>query len=57
MKYVFVLDYYNDRLPQFRTLGVFTTYEGAENQIPPHEVDEYYTITMFKLDTKQIEEN
>lgn len=57
MKYVFVLDYYNDRLAQFRTLGVFTTYEASENQIPPHEVDEYYTITMFKLDTKQIEEN
>lgn len=54
---VFILEYYNDRLAQFRTLGVFTTYEGAENQIPPHEVDEYYTITMFKLDKKQVEDN
>lgn len=57
MKYVFVLDYYNDRLAQFRTLGVFTTYELAEDQIPPHEVDEYYTILAYKLDTKQVEEN
>lgn len=54
---VFVLDYYNDRLPQFRTLGVFTTYDLAEEQIPPHEVDEYYTILAYKLDTKQVEEN
>ena len=54
---VFVLDYYNDRLAQFRTLGVFTTYEKAEEQIPPHEVDEYYTITMFELDIKQFKEN
>lgn len=54
---VFVLDYYDYRLHQFITLGVFTTYEGAENQIPPHEVDEYYFITTFKLDTKQVEEN
>lgn len=57
MKYVFVLDYYNDRLPQFRTLGVFTTYELAEDQIPPHEVDEYYTIMAYKLDEKQLKEN
>lgn len=57
MKYVFVLDYYNDRLAQFRTLGVFTTYELAEEQIPPHEVDEYYTIMAYKLDEKQLEEN
>ena len=57
MKYVFVLDYYDNTLNYFETLGVFTTYEGAENQIPPHEVDEYYTITMFELDKKQIEEN
>lgn len=57
MKYVFVLDYYNDRLAQFRTLGVFTTYELAEEQIPPHEVDEYYTIMAYKLDEKQVKEN
>lgn len=57
MKYVFVLDYYNDRLAQFRILGVFTTYELAEEQIPPHEVDEYYTIMAYKLDEKQLEEN
>lgn len=56
MKYVFVLDYYNDRLAQFRTLGVFTTYELAEDQIPPHEVDEYYTIMAYKLDEKQVKE-
>lgn len=56
MKYVFVLDYYNDRLAQFRTLGVFTTYELAEEQIPPHEVDEIYTILAYKLDEKQVEE-
>lgn len=56
MKYVFVLDYYNVRLPQFRTLGVFTTYELAEEQIPPHEVDEYYTIMAYKLDEKQVKE-
>lgn len=57
MKYVFVLEYYNYRLPQFRTLGVFTTYEAAENHIPPHEVDEYYIILSYKLDEKQLEEN
>lgn len=57
MKYVFVLDYYSDRLAQFRTLGVFTTYELAEEQIPPHEVDEYYTILAYKLDEKQVKEN
>ena len=56
MKYVFVLDYYSDRLAQFRTLGVFTTYELAEEQIPLHEVDEYYTIMAYKLDEKQVKE-
>lgn len=53
---VFILDYYNDRLAQFRIIGVFTTYEMAEEQIPPHEVDEYYTIMAYKLDEKQVEE-
>lgn len=53
---VFILDYYNDRLAQFRTLGVFTTYELAEEQIPPHEVDEIYTILIYKLDEKQVKE-
>lgn len=54
---VFILDYYNDRSSEFRTLGVFTTYELAEQQIPPHEVDEYYTILIYKLDEKQVKEN